>query len=114
MPDAATAAATPGALSNIRVLDLSRILAGPWCTQNLADLGADVIKVERPGHGDDTRRWGPPYLQSRDGAESLSAYFPCCTRNQPSLCLDFSQAAGPRALLELLRTCAVLGANNTA
>lgn len=99
------------ALDNIRVLDLSRILAGPWCTQNLADLGADVIKVERPGQGDDTRKWGPPYLQSRDGQETLSAYFTCCNRNKRSICLDFSQPQGQRALLKLLATCDVLVEN---
>ncbi|MCW5620865.1 MAG: CoA transferase, partial [Burkholderiales bacterium] len=71
----------PGALAGIRVLDLSRILAGPLATQTLADLGADVIKVERPGRGDDTRSWGPPFVQDSAGRPSSeSAYYVCCNR----------------------------------
>ena len=99
------------ALKGIRVLDLSRILAGPWCTQNLADLGAEVIKVEKPEGGDDTRGWGPPYLQSEDGAEKLSAYFTCCNRNKKSLCLDFKSEQDRLHLLELVRSADVLVEN---
>ncbi|VVE30262.1 Acetyl-CoA:oxalate CoA-transferase [Pandoraea eparura] len=84
-----------GALSHIRVLDLSRVLAGPWATQNLADLGADVIKVERPGAGDDTRRWGPPYQRDADGRETAeAAYYLAANRNKRSLTLDIASAEG--------------------
>lgn len=99
------------ALEGIRVLDLSRILAGPWCTQNLADLGAEVIKVERPQGGDDTRGWGPPYLQSEDGSTELSAYFICCNRNKKSVCLDFKSEQDRLRLLEMVRTADVLVEN---
>ena len=63
----------PSSLSHIRVLDLSRVLAGPWCSQHLADLGAEVIKIERPGSGDETRAWGPPYLKDADGNDTTEA-----------------------------------------
>ncbi len=99
------------ALKGMRVLDLSRILAGPWCTQNLADLGAEVIKVERPQGGDDTRGWGPPYLESTDGDEAMSAYFICCNRNKKSICLDFKSEDDRTHLLELVRTADVLVEN---
>jgi crotonobetainyl-CoA:carnitine CoA-transferase CaiB-like acyl-CoA transferase len=96
--------ATPGALSHIKVLDLSRVLAGPWCTQMLADLGADVIKVERPVVGDDTRHWGPPFLQDADGnATQEASYFAACNRNKRSITVDMSQAAGQ----VLIRTLAL-------
>ena len=72
---------TPRALAGYRVLDLSRILAGPYCTMLLGDQGADVVKVELPGSGDDTRRWGPPFVQPLDGGEAVSAYYLCCNRN---------------------------------
>lgn len=84
-----------GALSHLKVLDLSRILAGPWATQQLADLGADVIKVERPGAGDDTRLWGPPFLKDKDGQDTTdSGYYLCCNRNKRSVTIDFTQPEG--------------------
>ena len=91
-----------GALSHIRVLDLSRILAGPWASQILGDLGAEVIKIERPGVGDDTRAWGPPYLKDRDGNDtSDSAYFLCTNRNKKSVTVDFTKPEGQRLVREL-------------
>jgi crotonobetainyl-CoA:carnitine CoA-transferase CaiB-like acyl-CoA transferase len=82
-------------LQGIRVLDLTRVLAGPWATQNLADLGAEVIKVERPGQGDDTRRWGPPFLRDREGREtSDAAYYLACNRGKKSVTLDLAKPAG--------------------
>ncbi len=88
---------TEGALAGLRVIDLSRVLAGPLCTQTLGDLGADVIKVERPGEGDDTRNWGPPY------AGPLSAYFIGVNRNKRSLTLDLSREEGRAVLDRLIR-----------
>ena len=90
------------ALAGIKVLDLSRILAGPWCTQNLGDLGADVIKVEKPDGGDDTRGWGPPYLRGTQPADGFSAYFLCCNRGKRSIAVDFADPRGA----DLLRTLA--------
>jgi len=102
----------PGALSHIRVLDLSRVLAGPWCTQNLADLGADVIKVEKPGSGDDTRAWGPPYLKDAGGNDTgESAYYLSCNRGKRSLALDIAHPEGRRVVRELARHCDVLVEN---
>ncbi len=84
-----------GALSHIRVLDLSRVLAGPWCSQHLADLGAEVIKIERPGSGDETRAWGPPYLKDADGNDTTEAgYYLSCNRGKKSLTLDISTKEG--------------------
>ncbi|WP_373386548.1 CaiB/BaiF CoA transferase family protein [Pseudomonas alcaligenes] len=98
-----------GALSHIRVLDLSRVLAGPWAGQILADLGAEVIKVERPGTGDDTRHWGPPYIKDAAGNDSReAAYFQCANRNKQSLTLDFTQAEGQHLVRELAAQCDVL------
>ena len=89
-------------LSHIRVLDLTRVLAGPWAAQNLADLGAEVIKIERPGAGDDTRAWGPPWLRDRDGKETReSAYFLSVNRGKKSVTLDLSKPAGQCIAREL-------------
>lgn len=91
-----------GALSHLRVLDLSRVLAGPWSGQILADLGAEVIKVERPGSGDDTRAWGPPFLKdSRGENTSEAAYYLSANRNKRSVTIDFTQAEGQRLVREL-------------
>jgi len=91
-----------GALSHLRVLDLSRVLAGPWSGQILADLGADVIKVERPGNGDDTRSWGPPFLRDARGENtSEAAYYLSANRNKRSVTIDFTQPEGQRLVREL-------------
>ena len=91
-----------GPLSHIKVLDLSRILAGPWSGQVLADLGADVIKVERPGVGDDTRSWGPPFLKDRDGNETREAgYYLACNRGKRSITVDLNSTEGQRIIREL-------------
>ena len=91
-----------GSLSHIRVLDLSRVLAGPWCTQNLADLGADVIKVEKPGEGDDTRHWGPPFAKDVNGQNTAeSAYYICINRNKRSITVDISKPEGQAIIRQL-------------
>lgn len=93
---------TMGALSHIRVLDLTRVLAGPWCAQTLADFGADVIKIERPGAGDDTRHWGPPYLKDADGADTAeAAYYLAANRNKRSVTIDIATPEGQRIVREL-------------
>src|SRR5467141_2958848 len=104
------APAMPRPLSHIRVLDLSRVLAGPWASQNLADLGAEVIKVERPGSGDDTRSWGPPFLKDKDGKETReAAYFLSVNRGKKSVTLDISRPEGQRIARELaLKSDAVI------
>src|SRR3954468_6978710 len=85
----------PGPLSHIRVLDLSRVLAGPWAGQNLADLGAEVIKVERPKVGDDSRAFGPPWIKDKDGKDSKdSAYFTAANRGKKSISLNISKPEG--------------------
>ncbi len=96
-------------LSGIRVLDLSRVLAGPWCSQTLADLGADVIKVERPGTGDDTRAWGPPYVRGEDGNPTQeSAYFLSANRGKRSITVELSHPAGQSLIRDLAATSDVL------
>ena len=108
---------TPAALAGVRVLDLSRVLAGPWCTQTLADLGADVIKVERPagdGHpgGDDTRGWGPPFLKDRDGTDTAeAAYYLGCNGNKRSITVDLAHAEGQALIRRLVAQCDVLVEN---
>src|SRR5436305_1770297 len=94
---AAPPAANTGPLAGLRVLDASRVLAGPFCGQVLGDLGAEVIKVERPGSGDETRAWGPPFLGS------LSAYYLSCNRNKKGLTLDLSRPEGVQLFQELAR-----------
>ena len=92
----------PAPLTGIRVLDLTRVLAGPWCTQNLADLGAEVIKIERPGAGDDTRAWGPPYLKDEAGNDTTeAAYYLSANRNKLSVALDIASPRGAELVREL-------------
>ena len=105
-----------GALSHLRVLDLSRILAGPWATQMLGDLGADIIKVERPGTGDDTRGWGPPFADAMTGdtaadAAARSAYFCSVNRNKRSLAIDITSADGAAILRDMIPHCDVVVEN---
>jgi formyl-CoA transferase len=99
----------PGPLSHIRVLDLSRVLAGPWAAQNLADLGAEVIKVERPGAGDDTRGWGPPWMKDGAGKDTAeSAYYLSVNRNKKSVTLDIAKPEGQKIARELALKSQVL------
>jgi crotonobetainyl-CoA:carnitine CoA-transferase CaiB-like acyl-CoA transferase len=94
----------PGALDGVRVLDCSRVLAGPWCTQTLADLGADVIKIERPGAGDDTRGWGPPFLQDAEGRDTAeAAYYLGTNRNKRSVTVDIATPEGQDIIRRLVR-----------
>lgn len=104
-------ATPPGPLSGVRVLDLSRVLAGPWATQTLADLGAEVIKIERPGAGDDTRLWGPPFTTRTDGSRGDAAYFLCANRGKKSVALDIASPEGAAAVRELAKTCDVVVEN---
>lgn len=98
-----------GALKHLRVLDMSRILAGPWAGQILADMGAEVIKVERPGSGDDTRSWGPPYARDAQGRETPeSAYFMSANRGKKSIAVDIATPGGQEIIRQLVRHCDVL------
>ena len=95
-------------LDGIRILDLSRVLAGPWCTQTLADLGADVIKIERPGAGDDTRSWGPPFLKDTKGEDTRdAAYYLGANRNKRSVTCDIATPGGQALIRELVKSCDV-------
>ncbi|RZJ23958.1 CaiB/BaiF CoA-transferase family protein [Acinetobacter sp.] len=104
-----------GALQGIRVLDLSRVLAGPWCGQILADLGAEVIKIERPQVGDDTRMWGPPWMPDQQGnATRESGYFQCANRNKYSVAVDISSTQGQEIIREIAKTADVVIENYKA
>jgi crotonobetainyl-CoA:carnitine CoA-transferase CaiB-like acyl-CoA transferase len=92
-----------GPLSHIRVLDLTRVLAGPWATQLLADFGAEVIKIEKPGEGDDTRGWGPPFLTNADGSRGDAAYFLSANRGKSSVAIDMATSAGQQLIREIAR-----------
>ncbi|MFC4168392.1 CaiB/BaiF CoA transferase family protein [Teichococcus aestuarii] len=103
-------AAAPGPLAGLKVLDLSRVLAAPWATQVLGDLGAEVLKVEQPGGGDDTRRWGPPFLE--DGSERPdAAYYLCANRNKQSLAIDFARPEGAALVRRLALQADILVEN---
>jgi crotonobetainyl-CoA:carnitine CoA-transferase CaiB-like acyl-CoA transferase len=102
----------PAPLTGIRVLDLTRVLAGPWCTQNLADLGAEVVKIERPGNGDDTRGWGPPYLKDAEGNDTTeAAYYLSANRNKLSVALDIATPRGAELVRELAMQSDILVEN---
>ena len=103
---------TTPALAHLKVLDLSRVLAGPWCTQMLADMGADVIKIEKPGEGDDTRHWGPPFLQDAQGRDTAHAsYFTACNRNKRSIAIDIAKPQGQALIKQLALQCDILVEN---
>ena len=111
-PPRAVKIAGMNSLDGIRILDLSRVLAGPWCPQTLADLGADVIKIERPGSGDDTRGWGPPFMTDDQGAETYeAAYYLGTNRNKRSVTCDIAQPAGQALIHELVAHCDVFVEN---
>ena len=98
----------PGPLSDIRVLDLSRVLAGPWASQALADLGADVVKIERPGEGDDTRGWGPPFIANADGSQGDAAYYLSTNRGKRSVTVDIGKPEGQALIRDLARSSDVV------
>ncbi|CAN7279679.1 CoA transferase [Acidovorax sp. LjRoot129] len=101
-----------GALAGIKVLDLSRVLAGPWCTQVLADLGADVVKVERPGVGDDTRQWGPPFLKDAEGNDtSQASYYTACNRNKRSVTIDMASPDGQALIRQMAQEADIVVEN---
>lgn len=103
--------APKAALAGVRVLDLSRVLAGPWATQILGDLGADVIKVEKPGAGDDTRSWGPPFLPSETHEHGDAAYYLCANRNKRSVAIDFAKPEGADIIRRLAPHCQIFVEN---
>ena len=106
-----TEALPQAALEGVRVLDLSRVLAGPWATQILGDLGADVIKVEKPGVGDDTRSWGPPFLPGEDGKNGDAAYYLSANRNKRSVTIDFAKPEGAELVRKLAPHCQIMVEN---
>ncbi len=100
-----------GALHGLRVLDLTRVLAGPWATQMLADFGAEVIKIEKPGEGDDTRGWGPPFVKNADGSDGDAAYFHSANRGKKSVCIDISKPEGASLIKALAADSDILVEN---
>ncbi|HRO04747.1 MAG TPA: CoA transferase, partial [Terricaulis sp.] len=93
------------------MLDLSRVLAGPWATQIMGDLGAEVLKIEKPGAGDDTRHWGPPFVMTPEGAQGDAAYYLAANRNKRSLAIDFAKPEGAALIRQLVPHCQVLVEN---
>ena len=91
----------PGPLTGLRVLDLTRVLAGPWATQMLADFGAEVIKIEKPGDGDVTRGWGPPFLTNPDGSRAMRLIFQSANRGKQSVCIDMAHVDGQKLLRDI-------------
>ena len=104
-------AGTETALAGLKVLDMSRILAGPSATQTLGDLGADVVKIETPYGGDDVRHWGPPFMRDANGQPMESAYFACCNRNKRSVALDFTKPRDLGILKQLVQRADILVEN---